>query len=122
MIYEICTDTWREAPSLNLARESHSSCTVGTRIYVVCDHETEEGDFRDVDESGQPYVEMLFPGDTAKLIVDQQPLAGHTAALLVYTTHNKKTVVETDTDLLTDDDYTRHAEYVVTSIKDELNT
>ena len=36
MIYEICTDTWREAPSLNLARESHSSCTVGTRIYIVC--------------------------------------------------------------------------------------
>ena len=92
------------------------------RIYVDCNHEMEQGNLRDVDESGQPYVEMLFPGDTAKLILDQPPPAGHTAAPLVYNTHSKKAVVETDQDLLSDDEYKKHTKYVVTLIKDELNT
>ena len=92
------------------------------RIYVVSDHTPEEGDTRDVNENGHPYVELLFPGGTAKLLVDEPPPQGHTAALLVYNTHSKKAVVETDQDLLTNEEYGKHAKEVVTSIKDELKT
>ena len=51
-------------------------------IYVVSDHTPEEGDIRDVDEDGQPYVELLFPGDTANmLVVGPPPTRTHSSAL-----------------------------------------
>ena len=65
---------------------------------------------------------MLFPGDTAKLIRDGPVPEGHTAALLIYNTHAKKAVVETDQDLLTKDEYRTHAKDVISAIRDELST
>ena len=78
------------------------------RVYVVEGSSTVQCDERDTDTDGNPYVEMLFPGDTAKLILDAPPPVGHTAAMLVYNTHSKKSVVETDQDLLTNEEYRKY--------------
>ena len=75
-----------------------------------------------LDADGHPYVEMLFPGDTAKLILDSPPPAGHTAALFVYNTHSQKSVVETDQDLLTKEEYKQYPREAVASLRDELIT
>ena len=72
------------------------------QVYVT--GEPPEEDLREEDSEGQRYVKMLFPGDTAKLIMDGPVPEGHTAALLIYNTHAKKAVVETDQDLLTKDE------------------
>ena len=90
------------------------------QIYVT--GEPPEEDLREVDSEGQRYVKMLFPGDTSKLIMDGPIPEGHTAALLIYSTHAKKEVVETDQDLLTKDEYRTHAKDVIAAIRDELLT
>jgi hypothetical protein len=75
----------------------------------------------DVDEDGNQYVEMLFPDYFAKLILNSPPAAGTCARLRVYVAGNKKAVVERDTDLLTQDEFRRHAPEVAASTLEELN-
>ena len=75
----------------------------------------------DVDEEGNPYVDMEFPEESAKLIVDEMPPPGHIAKLRVYLNQPvKRAVVETDTELLSPDEFITHAKAVAQAIYDEL--
>ena len=74
----------------------------------------------DTDDSGNAYVEILFPGDTAKLILAEPPPDGSTARLRVYLAPLKTAVVERDTDLLTDAEYYKFAGEVSAAILEEL--
>ena len=85
----------------------------------------------DIEQMGQPevednssntYVEILFPGETAKLILDSPPPNGTCARLRVYVAGVKRVVIERDADLLTADDYKKYAKEVVAAIYDELKT
>ena len=58
---------------------------LGNQVYVM--GEPRDDDIREEDCEGQKYVKLLFPGDTAKLIVDRPVPEGHTAAMLIYATH-----------------------------------
>ena len=62
------------------------------------------------------------PKSFVKLIVDQDPGRGRIAKIQVYATHSKKTVVDTDTDLLTTQEYRDHAVEVSAAVHDELKT
>ena len=72
------------------------------------------------DTDSNPYVEILFPEHTAKLILDEEPPLGTCARLCVYPAGIKKAIISTDTDLLTNDDYHKYAKEVAASIKEEL--
>ena len=74
----------------------------------------------EADESGNAYVEILFLGDSAKLILDEPPPDGATARLRVYLAPLKTAIVERDTDLLTDPEYVKYAQEVRAAILEEL--
>ena len=77
----------------------------------------------EVDAEGNAYVEILFPGDFHKLILDGPPeatLPGGCARLRVYTAQAKRAVVERDTDLLTADEFKQHAKAVAAATYEEL--
>jgi hypothetical protein len=61
------------------------------------------------DGEGNGYVEMFFIDDAAKLIVNEKPPQGYCARLRVYVAHNKKAIIDRDTDLLTKEEYQKHA-------------
>ena len=81
---------------------------------------TQYGSIDDVDNNGNPYVEMLFPGDTAKLLVDEEPPEGYVATLQVFLVPLQKAAVTRDTDLLTDSDYTQYHKEVLAALIEEL--
>ena len=59
----------------------------------------------DVDENGNPYVDMYFEAEAAKLIIGAAVPAGHSARLRMYTkADQKKAVIERDTDNLTSEE------------------
>jgi hypothetical protein len=73
------------------------------------------------DIHGNYFVDMLFPGDAAKLILDQPPPPQSCARLRVFLAgHSKKAVIETDTDLLTPEEYRKHAREVAAAMHEEL--
>ena len=74
----------------------------------------------EVDDEGNAYVEMLFPADSAKLIVDGPPEEGSRARVRVYVAHGKKAVVDRDTDLLTAEEYDANRKEVAASVLQEL--
>ena len=74
----------------------------------------------EVDEEGNEYVEMLFPADTAKLILDEEPPLGFCARMRCYVAHGKKAVVDRDTDLPTADEYRENRKAVAASVLGEL--
>ena len=72
------------------------------------------------DAEGNCYVDMLFPDEYHKLILDGPPGDG-CARLRVYTSSSsKKAVVERDTDLLTPDEFRIHAKEVAAATHEEL--
>ena len=73
------------------------------------------------DEDGNPHVDMLFPGETAKLIMDEAPPPGHCARLRCYIAHGKKAVIDRDTDLLTAQEYQENKKAVSAAVLEELN-
>ena len=66
----------------------------------------------DRDENGEEYVEILCPGHSAKLLVNEAPPEGMCVRLRFYLTTDKKAVVDRDTDLLTPEEYVQNAEAV----------
>ena len=66
----------------------------------------------DIDAEGNSYVEILCPGDAAKLLVSTPPPPEQCARLRVYLGGVKKAVIDRDTDLLTNDEYRANAELV----------
>ena len=72
------------------------------------------------DDEGNHYVEMLFPTERAKLLLDQEPPPNTCAPLQVYTAGVKKAVISTDTDLLTPDEYKQYAKEVAPAMREEL--
>jgi hypothetical protein len=74
----------------------------------------------EVDEHGNAYVEMLFPNETAKLIMESPPQEGECARIRVYQANIKKAVVDRDTDLLTPAEYESKAKDVQSAILEEL--
>ena len=75
----------------------------------------------EIDEQGLWYLEMLLPGDSAKLFCDQPAPPGSTARLRCYLT-DKKVVIERDTDLLTNEEYQTHHKMVLAAVYEELVT
>ena len=53
----------------------------------------------ETDNDGNTFVELLFPGETSKLILDSAPPSGACARMRVYTAGVKKAVISTDTDV-----------------------
>ena len=76
----------------------------------------------EADEHGNAYVEILFPGEYAKLILDQEPPPNTCARMQVFPAGAgiKKSVIETDTDLLTPEEYYKHAKEVTAAMLEEL--
>lgn len=74
------------------------------------------------DEAGNGYVEMLCPGDAAKLIMDEPVPEGHCGRLRVYVAAQgpKKAVIDRDTDLLTAQEYKEHAAEVAAAVLEEF--
>ena len=72
------------------------------------------------DNEGNAYVEMLFPYEYAKLILDAPPPEDACARLRVYVAHGKKAVIDRDTDLLTAEEYTTHSKQIAASVLEEL--
>ena len=81
---------------------------------------SEKDCINEVDAEGNEYVEMLFPADTAKLILDEEPPPGFCARMRCYVAHGKKAVVDRDTDLLTADEYRENRKAVAASVLEEL--
>ena len=69
-----------------------------------------------------PYVDLLFPDEYAKLLVDAPPAQGGCERLRVYLSAQgpKKAIVDRDTDLLTPEEYQRHAKEVAAAVLEEL--
>ena len=65
---------------------------------------------------------MESPGDTRKLITDLVPAPGEIVTLRAYTAGNKKAVIETNTDLLTKEEFLEHKELVQEAVNAELQT
>ena len=76
----------------------------------------------ETDAEGNTYVELLCPGDVAKLIADSPAPPGTHYRLRVYTSSIKRAVVERDIDILSPSDYKQHAQAVQTATKEELDT
>ena len=72
------------------------------------------------DEQGNAYVEMLCPGDAAKLVMDAPVPDGYCGRLRVYVAGPKKAVIDRDTDLLTADEYRQHAKEVAAAVLEEF--
>ena len=78
----------------------------------------------DIDELNQPtdaddhgkYVEVLFPGDSYKLITRTTPGPGEQASPRVYLASYKTAIVEKDTDQLTAEDYRSYGKEVQAAI------
>ena len=87
----------------------------GAGLYALYSMDHEE-------ETNNAYVEMLFPEESAKLILNEPPPEGSCARLRVYASGVKHAVVQKDVDLLTADDYRTHAREVVAAIYEELVT
>ena len=74
----------------------------------------------DIDEDGNAYVEMLAPDECHKLIYDQPVPPGYCCRLRVYVAGQKKAVIERDTDLLTPEEFTKHAKEVSAAVLEEF--
>ena len=76
----------------------------------------------EVDTEGNQYVELLCPGDCAKLVSDIPPEVGKCYRIRVYMVDVKRSVVERDIDLLSPSDYQQYRSEVITSTSEELGT
>ena len=74
----------------------------------------------EVDDAGNQYVEMLAPGDFHKLILGHPVPEGMCARLRVYVAGPKKAVIDRDTDLLTPEEFQKHAREVSAAVLEEL--
>ena len=75
----------------------------------------------DVDENGNPYVDIYFEAEAAKPITGAAVPAGHSARLRMYTkADQKKAVIERDTDNLTSAEIEKHSREVEAAIYEEL--
>ena len=78
-------------------------------------------DCGELDENGCEYVEIAFPQEYHKLIMDNPPPAGMLATLRVYTTNNvKRSVVVRDNDDLSPEEFRTHKDAVAAAVKEEL--
>ena len=74
----------------------------------------------DRDPEGHAYVEMLCPGEAARLVSDENCQAPDCVRLRSYVASSKKTVIDRDTDLLTPEEYAQNKSEVAAAIKEEL--
>ena len=74
----------------------------------------------DRDENGQAYVEMLCPGDAAKLVMDKPVPLGMCGRIRCYAAGPKKAVIDRDTDLLTAEEYKTHKGEVAAAVLEEF--
>ena len=75
----------------------------------------------DTDDHGS-YVEILVPGDMAKLFFDSEPPKGMCGRVRFYLAGPKKNVIERDTDLLTAEEFRTHKAEVASAVKEEFMT
>ena len=71
----------------------------------------------EADEAGHQYVEILCPGDAAKLLMDVEPASGTCARLRCYLSGVKKAVIDRDTDLVTPQEYRDNASLVRAAVQ-----
>ena len=102
----------------------HLSISPGLHYLTAGADASGENTATDRDEEGNLYLEILCPGNAAKLLVDEPPPPGTCARLRIYLAGqgNKKAVIDRDTDLLTADEYQKHANEVKAAAYEELKT
>ena len=89
--------------------------------YHAVGADTGEAFAPEVDHDGNPYVDIMFPEEQAKLILGAPPPEGYTARLRFYLNNPvKRAVVERDTDDLTPEEYDIHHDAVVAAAHEEL--
>ena len=91
--------------------------------YQACSVDTFDHDVLDVDEHGV-FVAIEAYGDACKLLegLERLPNGDEHAEIRVYETHTRKTVIDRNDDLLTQEEIKRHSKEVTEAIVRELKT
>ena len=74
------------------------------------------------DDAGNQYIAIDCPGHTRKLVSALQPGTGEIVTLRAYVAGTKKDVIETDTDLLTNEEYQQNRGLVKEAVQSEFQT